>query len=329
MKRRAFITLLGGAASTTICWPLAARAQQPAMPVIGFLHGQRAQGYAGLFAVFRQGVSDAGLVESENVVIESRWAENHPDQLPVLAADLVRRNVAVIATAGGDVATYAARNATNSIPIAFIIGGDPVSTGLASRLGRPGGNATGVTMITAALELKRLELLREAIPTLDEIGILANRSNPRFTVDTNVVQTVGQAIGLKTALFAAENESDLDAFARMSQRQIGGVLALSDPFFNSSRNHLVTLAAKYKLPAIYHVRELPVAGGLMSYGASLPHLYRQLGVLAGKIAKGARPSEIPIEQPTKFELVLNLKAAKALGLEIPPTLLARADEVIE
>ena len=325
MRRRKFIGGLISAAT----WPVVAHAQIPRR-IIGFLHGQREQGYEALFTLFRQGVSETGLVEGETAVIEPRWAGNDQDRLKLLAADLVRRNVAVIATAGGDATTYAARNATNTIPIAFIIGGDPVSTGLASRLGRPGGNATGVTMITASLELKRLELLREAVPALDEIAILANPSNPRFTIDTNVVQTVARAIGLKTTLFAVGTEGELhEAFAKIRESQIDGALVLSDPFFNGIRIVLVGLAAKFGIPAIYHVRELAHAGGLMSYGASLPHLYRQLGTLAGKIVKGAKPSEIPIEQPTKFELVINLKTARALGLTIPPTLLARADEVIE
>jgi putative ABC transport system substrate-binding protein len=327
MKRREFITLLGGAVAT---WPVVAWAQQPTVPVVGFLNSQPRQDWRDLAAAFLHGLSDAGYVEGRNVAIEYRFAERRFDQLPALAADLVRRQVAVIVASGGDASARAAKTATDTIPIVFSVGGDPVATGFVASLARPGGNATGVTLMTATLELKRLEILRELVPSLSTVALLANPDNPRFADDINTVREAARAMGLQVHVLTGRNGSELDtAFATLAQRRIDGLLAVSDPLMISERDRLVALAARYTIPAIYQNRELPAAGGLMSYGTSLRGIYHQLGVIAGRILKGGKPADIPVEQPTKFELVINLKTAKALGLEVPPTLLARADEVIE
>jgi putative tryptophan/tyrosine transport system substrate-binding protein len=321
LKRREFVMLLGGAAAV---WPLAARAQQPAMPVIGFLNSQSRQEWRGPTEVFLQGLGDAGYVEGRNVAIEYRFAERRVDQLPALAADLVRRQVAVIVTSGGDAAARAAKAATDVIPIVFIAGGDPVTTGFVASLARPGGNATGVTLITATLEPKRLEFLREAVPSLTTVALLANPDNPRFADDIKTMQEAAQSMGVAVHVLTARNGTEVDmAFAALAQRRVDGLLVMSDPLVLSERDRLTSLAA------IYQNRELPAVGGLMSYGTGFLGVYRQIGVIAGRILKGAKPADIPVEQPIKFELVINLKTAKALGIEIPPTLLARADEVIE
>jgi putative tryptophan/tyrosine transport system substrate-binding protein len=326
VKRRKFIALLGGVAA----WPLAARAQQPAMPVIGFLNSQSRQEWRGPTEVFLQGLGDAGYVEGRNVAIEYRFAERRVDQLPALAADLVRRQVAVIVTSGGDAAARAAKAATDVIPIVFIAGGDPVTTGFVASLARPGGNATGVTLITATLEPKRLEFLREAVPSLTTVALLANPDNPRFADDIKTMQEAAQSMGVAVHVLSARNGTEVDmAFAALAQRRVDGLLVMSDPLVLSERDRLTSLAARHAVPAIYQNRELPAVGGLMSYGTGFLGVYRQIGVIAGRILKGAKPADIPVEQPIKFELVINLKTAKALGIEIPPTLLARADEVIE
>ena len=325
MRRREFITLLGGAAA----WPLAARAQQT-MPVIGFLNSQSRQEWRHLTSAFLQGLGDTGYVEGRNVAIEYRFAERRFDELPALAADLVRRQVTVIVASGGDASARAAKAATDAIPIVFSVGGDPVTTGFVASLARPGGNATGVTLITATLELKRLEFLREAVPSLTTVALLANPNNPRFADDTKKTRDVAQSMGLAVHVLTGRNGREFDnAFATLTERRVDGLLVMSDPLMISERDRLVALAARHAVPAIYQNRELPAAGGLMSYGTSLSVVYRQLGVIAGRILKGGKPADIPVEQPTKFELVVNLKTAKTLGLNMPTSLLLRADEVIE
>ena len=327
MKRREFISLIGGAAAT---WPLPARAQQSAMPVIGFLNSQSRQEWRHLTSAFLQGLGDTGYVEGRNVAIEYRFAERRFDELPALAADLVRRQVTVIVASGGDASARAAKVATDSIPIVFSVGGDPVTTGFVASLARPGGNATGVTLITATLELKRLEFLREAVPSLTTVALLANPNNPRFADDTKKSRDVAQSVGLAVHVMTGRKGREFDnAFATLTERRVDGLLVMSDPLMISERDRLVALAARHAVPAIYQNRELPAAGGLMSYGTSLSVVYRQLGVIAGRILKGGKPADIPVEQPTKFELVVNLKTAKTLGLNMPTSLLLRADEVIE
>ena len=324
--RREFIVTLGSVAA----WPLAARAQQAAMPVVGFLNSQSRQDWRYLTATFLQGLGDAGYVEGRNVVIEYRFAERRFDQLPALAADLVRRQVTVIVASGGDASARAAMAATDAIPIVFSIGGDPVRTGFVASLARPGGNATGVTLITATLELKRLEFLREAVPSLTTVALLANPDNPRFADDTKTTREAAQAMGLAVHVLTGRNGNEFDtAFDTLTQRRVDGLLVMSDPVMIAERDRLVALAARHAIPAIYQQRELPAAGGLMSYGTSFPVVYRQLGVIAGRVLKGGKPADIPVEQPTRFELVVNLKTAKMLGLNMPTSLLLRADEVIE
>jgi putative ABC transport system substrate-binding protein len=300
------------------------------MLVIGFLNGQSRQEWSYPTATFFQGLSEAGYVEGRNVAIEYRFAERRFDQLPALAADLVRRQVAVIVTSGGDAPARAAKAATDAIPIVFIAGGDPVTTGFVVSLARPGGNATGVTLITGTLEPKRLEFLREVVPSLTTVALLANPDNPRFADDIKTVREAAQSMGIAVHVLAGRNGSEFDtAFAALAQRRVDGLLVMSDPLMIVERDRLVALVARQAIPAIYQNRELPAAGGLMSYGTSFLGVYRQIGVIVGKILKGGKPADIPVEQPTKYELVINLKAAKAIGLEVPPTLLARADEVIE
>jgi putative ABC transport system substrate-binding protein len=324
--RREFILLLGGA----VAWPLAARAQQAGMPVIGFLNSQSRQAWRHLTESFLRGLSEAGYVEGRNVAIEYRFAERQFDQLPALAADLVRHSVTVIVTSGGDAPARAAKAATDAIPIAFVVGGDPVATGFVDSLARPRGNATGVTLFTATLELKRLEFLREMVPSLSTLALLANADNPRFADDIKTVRKAAQLLGVADQILTARNGNEIDiAFAALARRRVDGLLVMSDPVLFSERERLVALAARHSIPAIYQNREMAAAGGLMSYGTGISAVYHRLGAIAGRILKGGKPADIPVEQPTKYELVINLKTAKALGLEIPPTLLARADEVIE
>jgi putative tryptophan/tyrosine transport system substrate-binding protein len=326
VRRRELIALLGSAAA----WPLAVRAQQPARPVIGFLNSQSRQEWRRPTAAFLQGLADAGYVEDRNLAIEYRFAERRFDQLSALAADLVQRQVAVIVATGGDASARAAKTATDLIPIVFALGGDPVATGFVASLARPGGNATGVTSLFATLELKRLELLRELVPSLSTVALLANPDNARFVDDIKKIQEAAQSMGVAVHVLTARTGIEFDlAFAALAPSRVDGLLIMSDPLVISERDRLATLAARHAIPAIYQNRELPAVGGLISYGTSLPGVYRQLGVIAARILKGAKPADIPVEQPTKFELIINLKAAKALGLEVPATLLARADEVIE
>ena len=325
--RREFITLLGGAA---VDWPVAARAQQSAVPVVGFLSARSARDSALLLPAFHQGLKEVGYVEGQNVAIEYRWADDHYDRLPTLAADLVRQKAAVI-VAAITASALAAKAATSTIPIVFTIGGDPVRLGLVAGLKRPGGNATGVSLLTVELLPKRLELLREVIPNIASIGVFVNPTSPTIDLQLREIQDAAHSLGLQLHVVNATSERDFDsAFATFVQLA-GGLVLGSEPLF-SGRGHSVqlgALAARHALPAIAEVREFVAAGGLMSYGISFAAGYRLVGVYVGRILKGEKPADLPVQQSTKVELVINLKATKALGLTFPLSLLGRADEVIE
>jgi putative tryptophan/tyrosine transport system substrate-binding protein len=327
MKRRTFIALLGGAAAA---WPLAARAQQPAMPVVGFLRSTSANASIDLVAALRRGLAEAGYIEGQNIAIEYRWAEGHNDRLPALAADLVRRQCALI-VAGGDAAAHVAKTATTTIPTVFATGEDPVKVGLVSRLNRPGGNITGISFYNSAdLESKQLEFLREVVPKAAMIGVLVNPTVAAAQSQESEAQIAARALGLRLFVVNAGSERDFDtAFASLAQQRVEALLIVGNALFTGQRYRLVAVAARYVLPTIYPLREFVTAGGLMSYGGSLTDAYRQVGVYAGRILKGEKPADLPVTLPTKFELVINLQTAKGLGIEIPPMLLARADEVIE
>jgi putative ABC transport system substrate-binding protein len=324
LQRREVISLLGGAA----VWPLAVRAEQ-SKPVIGFLHVASANPFAHLVAAFRQGLNELGYHVDRNVAIEFRWAEGKSDKLPALAGDLVDRKVAVI-VAGGVAAAFAAKAAATTIPIVFNIGGDPIKLGLVTSLRRPGGNATGVNIFTTDLAAKRLGLLRELVPTAALIGVLVNPNNPTAESQTKDVQDAARAVGQEIQIVHAASEEALGpTFTTLAQRSAGGLLVGADPFLNSRRNLVVALAARHGIPTMYEQREFALAGGLMSYGTSLIDGYRQVGLYTGRILKGEKPAELPVVQSTRFEFVINLNAAKALGLDVPAMLLARANEVIE
>jgi putative ABC transport system substrate-binding protein len=328
-RRREFIGLLGGlAAASSLSWPLAARPQQT--PVIGFLNAQAAADLPHVIAAFRRGLADGGYIEGQNVAIEFRWAEGRLPALPALAADLVRRQVSVIAATGGDATALAAKAATAATPIVFTIGGDPVELGLVASLNRPGGNVTGITQLAAPVETKRLELLHELVPTATTIALLINPANPNAKTQLHDLPEAARAKGLELHILRADSEAGFEpAFATVAERKIGALLVASDPFFNGRRERLVALATRYAIPAIFHQREFAEAGGLMTYGTSATDMYRQAAIYTARILKGAKPADLPVQQPTRFEFVLNLKTAKALGLDIPAKLLAIADEVIE
>jgi putative ABC transport system substrate-binding protein len=326
VKRREFITLLGGAAAAR---PLAARAQQAAMPVIGFLRDATADGSGHFVAALRKGLSEAGFVEGRNVVIDYAWTDGHTDRLPALAADLVRRRVSVIVASAIN-ATVAAKATTSTIPIVFAIANDPVAFGLVASLSRPGGNVTGVNYLTSELGGKRLGLLHELLPKVTDFAILANPSNPTAALFIQDVEGAARTVGLRSQVFNAVNERDIGAaFAALTQRRLGALLVANDTFYTTQRAQIAALAARHAVPAIYTTREFAEAGGLLSYGPSLPDVYRQAGVYAGRILKGDKPADLPVLLPTTFEMIINLKAAKGLGLDVSPQLIARADEVIE
>ena len=326
MQRREFITLIGGAAA----WPLTARAQQAATPTIGFLGPASADGYASYVEGFRKGLSAAGFVEGSNVAVEYRWADNQPDRLSALAADLVARQVAVIATGGATAAALAVKAATSSIPVVFAIGADPVKVGLVASLNHPGGNITGVSFLANTLVTKQLQLLQGLLPASGVIGVLVNPSNPNAAFDSAQVQEAAALLGLKVQIVHTVAQRDLDAaFDDFGRAQTAAVLVFPDALFSDVRGRLAELATRYKLPELYPDRSYDEVGGLMSYGSSRTDAFREAGIYVGRVLRGEKPSDLPVIQASKFELVINLKTAKTLSLEIPPTLLALADEVME
>jgi len=327
MRRREFIAGLGSA----VAWPVVARAQQlPPLLVVGVLNFVSIEAYADRIARFRQGLKDTGLVEGQGLLLEYRSADGHEERLPVLAADLVRQKVAAIFALGGDAAALAAKAATSSIPIVFATGGDPIANGLVKSLSRPEANLTGVSFYSDQLAGKRLELLRDLLPRANPIAMLTTAYNPTVKPALNELAAVSRAKGVEVVVLDIKSEQDIDAaFATIMKQRIGALVVQNDAFLNSRRDQIIALAARHALPAVYAYREHTLAGGLISYGTNVNEMYRPAGVYIGRILKGAKPADLPVLQPTKFELVINLKTAKALGLTIPETLLATADEVIQ
>ena len=327
MRRREFISLIGGAAAA---WPLAARAQQPAVPVVGFLSSRAPEDSEHLVAAFRRGLAEGGFVEGQNVAIEFRWARGQYDRLPALAAELVSSRVAVLVAVGGDPSPVAAKQATSTIPIVFGVGDDPVKTGLVESWNRPGGNATGVTLLTRLMEPKRLGLLRDLVPGVALVGVLLNPSFPTAERQLQGIEEAARAIDQRIVIAKASTDGELDAaFAALIKERVGALLVCADPYFDTRRDRLIDFAQRQRLPAIYQFREYAAAGGLLSYGVSVTDAYRQYGIYTATILKGAKPADLPVLQPTKFEFVINLKTARALGLKISDNLLSLADEVIE
>jgi putative ABC transport system substrate-binding protein len=326
LGRRDFIAALGGAAA----WPLAAYAQQPAMPVIGFLNSASPGAFEPYVRAFRLGLKEAGFIEGQNVMIEYRWAEGHFDRLPELAADLVQRKVAVIAATGGPPSALAAKAASVTTPIVFVVASDPIKLGLVASFNRPGGNITGASMLAVTVEPKKLEFLHSLVPRAVVIGLLVNPGNPNGQIISANLQTAARTLGLQMQIVKAATAGEFDAaFATLVEQRVGALVVAADPIFNAQREALVAQAARNAIPTIYEWSEFVAAGGLISYGTILSESYRQAGVYAGRILKGEKPAELPVVQPTRFELVINRKTAKALGLTIPETLLATADKVIE
>jgi putative tryptophan/tyrosine transport system substrate-binding protein len=324
LRRREFITLLGGAAA----WPLTARAQQPALPVVGFLNGQTAAGFVHLTAAFRVGLDEGGFTEGRNVAIEYRWANGDSQRMRTLAEELIGLRVAVLVATGG--AHLAAKSATASVPIVCSMGNDPIKLGLAESIKRPGGNLTGMCAVTADLEAKRLEMLHEAVPKDAEIGVLVDPNYIDLADQIQEVERTARALGRAVRIVHAGADNELDAaFAKLSELRVGGIVVTGSPFFNNRRDRLLALSAHFGGPVIYENREFTAAGGLMSYGTNLPDVYRQIGVYTGRVLKGEKPADLPILFPTRFDIAINLKTAKALGLEVPTSILLRANEVIE
>ena len=326
MRRRELIALLGGAAA----WPLAARAQQPAMPVIGFLGGESPQLWRGELLAFHQGLAQTGYVEGRTVAVEYRWAEGHYDRLPPLAAELVGLRVAAILAAGGPPSALAAKKATSKIPIIFSAADDPVGIGLVESLSRPGGNITGMSVFNSTLIAKRLDLLHQLVPSAGTVAYLANPANPSAQLEIRAAQEAARTLGIDLQILNASNDQEVEAaFARLAELKAGAIIVAGEPYFDSRRSAIVELAARHAIPASYSFRENVAMGGLLSYGTNLNESYRNSGIYCGRILKGEKPADLPVVQPTKFEMTINLKTAKTLGLAIPPALLTGADEVIE
>jgi putative tryptophan/tyrosine transport system substrate-binding protein len=326
IRRREFITLVGGAAA----WPLAGRAQQAAMPVIGFLSSLSPESALHLTEAFRRGLSEVGYVEGQNVTIEHKWALGRYDRLPELAAELAGRPVDILITVGGEPAAVAAKSATSTIPIVFMVGRDPVELGLVASYNRPGGNATGINLLNETIEPKRVGILRELLPQARIVAVLINPTFPPAEMQWRDIEAAARTFGMQTQTFRARTDGEIEsAFQSITRQQIPALIVATDPLFVSRRDNLIALSEGHKVPTMYGFRDIALAGGLISYGVSLPEAYRQVGYYAGRILKGAKPADLPVVQPTKLELVINLKTAKALSLDIPDRLLAIADEVIE